>query len=247
MSVNDGVVLLPSSGHLAVECPCPLCASADIVHFSQDRRRAYWHCQRCDLVFAERKSLLDEAAELAIYQFHQNDPMDIHYRQFLMKLSTPLLARLSAHYPAGLAHLQALDFGSGPGPTLYLLMAEAGLRMANYDPYFANDPSLLTHTFDLICATEAIEHFYQPADEWQLWLTLLRANGYLGLMTKLRPEPAVFANWHYKNDPTHVSFFSRQTFEFLAHRDGLSVEFIGNDVILLQKYCRNDNDTMASI
>ena len=41
--------------------------------------------------------------------------------------------------------------------------------------------------------------------------------------------------WHYKNDQTHVVFFSRQTFEYLAERDKLDLEFIGNDVILLRK------------
>jgi len=32
-----------------------------------------------------------------------------------------------------------------------------------------------------------------------------------------------------------VSFFSRETFRYLAKRDGLKVEFVGNDVILLRK------------
>lgn len=54
-------------------------------------------------------------------------------------------------------------------------------------------------------------------------------------MTKLARDVDAFAHWHYKNDPTHVSFFSRETFSFLAERDGLEVEFVGNDVILLRK------------
>ena len=54
-------------------------------------------------------------------------------------------------------------------------------------------------------------------------------------MTKLATEAEAFTRWHYKNDPTHVSFFSRDTFRFLAQRDGLEVEFVGNDVILLRK------------
>ena len=44
-----------------------------------------------------------------------------------------------------------------------------------------------------------------------------------------------FACWHYKYDPIHVSFFSPLTFRYLAERDNLELEFIGNDVILLRK------------
>ncbi len=54
-------------------------------------------------------------------------------------------------------------------------------------------------------------------------------------MTKLVIDADAFKSWHYKNDPTHVSFFSRETFRFLAERDGLDVDFVGNDVILLRK------------
>ena len=52
---------------------------------------------------------------------------------------------------------------------------------------------------------------------------------------QLQEFKAAFSRWHYKQDPTHVSFFSRETFTWLAARDGLTVEFIGNDVIILQK------------
>ncbi len=225
---------------------CPLCTSENSVLFSQDRRRCYFLCPCCDLVFADPASLLDQDAELAIYQQHQNDPTDLRYRQFLAKLAEPLLARLAPARQWSGHQLQGLDFGSGPGPTLSLMLAEAGLVMANYDPYFADDQTLLQRRYDVICATEAIEHFYQPALEWQLWLTMLNQGGWLGLMTKLRPEPVAFANWHYKNDPTHVSFFSRETFRYLANRDQFSVEFIGPDVILLQKLATSTAEPSAS-
>jgi hypothetical protein len=54
-------------------------------------------------------------------------------------------------------------------------------------------------------------------------------------MTKLTDNVADFSQWHYKNDPTHVSFFSRHTFAYLAERDGFSLEIIGPDVILMQR------------
>lgn len=208
---------------------CPLCHNLATQHYYTDKFRDYWHCPDCQLVFASRNSLLTSDAELAIYQQHQNNPDDLGYRQFLNKLASPFLERLGDKPQIG------LDFGAGPGPTLYLLLQQRGHQVANYDPYFAPDAALLQQKYDFICSTEAIEHFYEPAKEWELWLGLLKQQGWLGLMTRLRPEaPTDFAKWHYKNDPTHVSFFHADTFGWLARRDGFSLEIIGPDVVIMQ-------------
>lgn len=216
----------------SVSC-CPLCLAAECQPYSEDRRRQYWRCLTCQLIFADPAALLDADAELSIYQQHQNDPFDERYRTFLNKLAAPLQQRLAA------PTMDGLDFGCGPGPTLSLMLAEAGHRMSIYDPYFADEPEVLTRQYDFICATEVIEHFYQPAREWQLWLRLLKPGGWLGLMTKLTDQVTDFANWHYKNDPTHVSFFSSATFAYLAKRDGFRLEILGSDVIVLQKIASN--------
>jgi len=54
-------------------------------------------------------------------------------------------------------------------------------------------------------------------------------------MTKMVIDVEAFATWHYKNDLTHVIFFSHATFEYLAERDKLELEFVGKDIILLRK------------
>ena len=41
--------------------------------------------------------------------------------------------------------------------------------------------------------------------------------------------------WHYKNDPTHVSFFSRSTWRWWAGQAGAGLTFQGDDVMLLHK------------
>jgi hypothetical protein len=208
---------------------CPLCQHPDCLVFCQDKHRQYWRCPVCQLIYADPSALLAAEAEIKIYQQHQNDPADARYRAFLNKLAAPLQQKLAHN------SLQGLDFGCGPGPTLSLMLSEIGHQMAIYDPYFANKPEVLATHYDFICATEVIEHFYQPAQEWQLWLNLLKPGGWLGLMTKLTDNVAEFSQWHYKNDPTHVSFFSRHTFAYLAERDGFSLEIIGPDVILMQR------------
>ncbi|PSV24800.1 MULTISPECIES: class I SAM-dependent methyltransferase [unclassified Photobacterium] len=209
--------------------PCPLCHSEQHGVFVEDKNRCYFRCQQCALIFADPEAQLSPEQEKAVYDQHQNNPDDMGYRQFLGRLATPLVERL----PAG--PLDGLDFGSGPGPTLSIMLDEMGYNMAIYDPYFAPDPSVLTRQYDFVTCTEAIEHFNQPAKEWGLLLSMIKPGGWLGLMTKLATDAEAFTRWHYKNDPTHVSFFSRDTFRFLAQRDGLEVEFVGNDVILLRK------------
>jgi hypothetical protein len=64
---------------------------------------------------------------------------------------------------------------------------------------------------------------------------LLRPGSWLGVMTKLVISRERFAAWHYKKDPTHVSFHGPGTFAWLGERFGLSVERVERDVILLQK------------
>ena len=135
--------------------------------------------------------------------------------------------------------LQGLDFGCGPGPALAAIFVEAGFNMSVYDPYFAPDEIVLTGQYDFVTCTEAIEHFYQPHKEWELLVSLVREGGMLGIMTKLARDVEAFSRWHYKNDPTHVSFFSKETFLYLAKRDGLSIEFVADDAIILIKKREN--------
>jgi 2-polyprenyl-3-methyl-5-hydroxy-6-metoxy-1,4-benzoquinol methylase len=180
------------------------------------------------LIFVDRAALPALAEERAIYELHRNHPDDPGYRRFLERLAAPLAERL------GPARLEGLDFGCGPGPTLSRMMEERGYSMSVYDPLFAADRSTLGRTYDFITCSETFEHFHAPAREWSLLLALLRPGGWLGVMTQLARDVQAFAGWRYKNDVTHVSFFSRETFEWLARRDRLVLEFVGADVILLR-------------
>ena len=207
---------------------CPLCEHTEVSPFWQDHIRDYYRCGQCRLIFVDPAQRLDAQAEKAVYDIHQNNTDDPGYRRFLARLAEPLADRLAAGS-------QGLDFGCGPGPALALMLSEAGFATRTYDPYYAAYPEHLDRQYDFVTCTEAIEHFYQPGKEWRRLLGLLKPGGWLGIMTKLALGKSAFANWHYKQDPTHVSFFSRETFHWLAARDGLSIVILGADVILLQK------------
>jgi hypothetical protein len=80
-----------------------------------------------------------------------------------------------------------------------------------------------------------VEHLSRPGEVLQQLWQCLRGGGYLGVMTKLVKDLEAFTNWHYKNDATHVSFFSARTWHWWAQRHSAQLEIIGKDVILLGK------------
>ena len=80
-----------------------------------------------------------------------------------------------------------------------------------------------------------VEHLARPLVELETLWGLLKPGGQLAMMTKLVASPEKFASWHYKSDPTHISFFSDATFNYLGERWGSAPEFICADVILFQK------------
>ncbi|MGM0855648.1 MAG: class I SAM-dependent methyltransferase [Pseudomonadota bacterium] len=207
---------------------CPLCDAGDAARYHRDRRRDYYQCATCTLVFVPRGQHLSADAEKAEYDKHQNSPHDTGYRRFLGRLLSPLTARLP---PCA----RGLDFGAGPGPTLSVMFEEQGYPMAIYDPFYAPEPAVLTQTYDFITATEVVEHLATPGVVFAQLAAQLAPGGYLGLMTKRVTSAEAFAGWHYIADPTHVSFFSEATFRWWASRHHFTVEFPGADVVILQK------------
>jgi len=107
--------------------------------------------------------------------------------------------------------------------------------MAIYDHFYARDPSVLEKQYDFVTATEVVEHLHNPKKELDRLWACLKPGGWLGIMTKLALDREAFARWHYKNDPTHVCFFSRLTFEWLAAQWQAELTFADKDVILFYK------------
>lgn len=206
---------------------CPLCGHAGSTPYFRDRRRAYRQCPACALVFVPARFHLAAADEKALYDLHENAVDDPGYRRFLSRLAEPMLARLVA--PA-----RGLDFGCGPAPLLAELFREAGHDMAVYDLYYADHPAVLAGTYDFITSSETIEHLARPGEVFARWLDLLAPGGRLGIMTKRVIGREAFARWHYRNDPTHIAFFSTATFEFLARVHGLELEVVGHDVVIFR-------------
>jgi hypothetical protein len=205
---------------------CPLCHATGAQPHHRDAARVYLRCAVCALVFVPARHHLTAAQEKQRYYFHQNSAQDAGYRRFLAQLFEPLAPRL----PAGGA---GLDYGCGPEPVLARMFEDAGHPMRLYDPHYAADPAVLQHRYDFVTCTEAAEHFARPGEEWQRIVSLVRPGGWIGVMTSLHDDTPSFADWYYKNDPTHVCFYARETFAWLAETYRLQPHFLTTSVILL--------------
>lgn len=187
---------------------CPLCNHSkglEAVEGPLDRH--YFHCPECDLIFVVSTDLLSVDEERKRYVLHENDINDPGYVGFLSQAVEPALPFLDSG-------MEGLDFGSGPGPALSMLLREKGLHCQDYDPVFG--PSLPDGSFDFIFSTEAFEHFHDPVKEMNLIDERLNPGGYLIVMSMWHHGPGNFRNWFYARDDTHVLFFSLKTFLFIA-------------------------------
>ncbi len=217
---------------------CPLCNAPGPTPFFEDDWRPYFRCLDCQLVFVPPEFHLSLQREKAEYDLHENSPEDPDYRNFLSRLFEPMQLRLPQKS-------YGLDFGSGPGPTLSVMFAEAGHQMEIYDPFYFDDPEKLerqktdsidsSNQYDFITASEVVEHLRDPATELARLWSCLKPKGILGIMTKQVQDRASFSRWHYKDDRTHICFFSQPTFQWLASQWSSSAEFIGQDVVLFSR------------
>lgn len=207
---------------------CPLCRSPDTRPLARAHGRHFHECPGCGLAFVDPSERPAADEERARYELHRNDPADPGYRAFLARLVEPLLERV----PSG---AEGLDYGSGPGPTLSLMLTEAGRPTVNYDPFFAPDETLLARSYDFVTCTETAEHFFDPAHEFDRLDRLLRPGGWLGVMTTMRDDGRVFADWWYVRDPTHVCFYAPRTMAWIAHAHGWHLDLPRPNVALFGK------------
>lgn len=189
---------------------CPLCfnkKSFSIINAGKSR--SYTECNSCKLIFTETSFLPTSASEKKRYLTHKNGIQYKGYVNFLMQAIEPALPFLKVD-------MQGLDYGCGHTPTLSLILEKMGFKCNNYDPFFF--PGLPDDKYDFIFSTECFEHFFFPAKEIQHIKNLLKPGGLLIVMTEPWTSTDKFANWYYTNDPTHVSFYHKQSFKFISEK-----------------------------
>ena len=207
---------------------CALCKTTNSSKFYKEKFREYLRCLSCDFIFVPKMYHLSDAEEKSRYDTHNNDPNDHRYRHFLSQLLVPLLERIQQKS-------NGLDFGSGPGPTLSLMLEECGHSVDLYDKFYANDISVFEKKYDFITATEVVEHLSEPMAEISRLIEMLNNQGHLAVMTQILTPQIDFSSWYYKNDPSHIGFFTKKSLSFLASYLNIEVYFISERVVFFQK------------
>jgi hypothetical protein len=190
---------------------CPLCAAkGKDWQLCADSRR-YYICAICDLVWLDPKQRLSGVLELERYHKHQNSSEDPSYLAYLSVLAKATVSGLA---PGS----HGLDYGSGPVEGMRAILEPMGYRVDSYDPAFF--PKQPRENYDFVLCSEVVEHFHKPALDWARLAKLLKTGARLGISSRLRVSAEEFSAWHYRRDPTHVSFFSEKSVIWISEHFG---------------------------
>ncbi|GAA4270844.1 class I SAM-dependent methyltransferase [Aquimarina gracilis] len=206
---------------------CSLCGSETYL-FSEVKGRKFFKCTECSGILLHSSHFLSPEQEKERYLLHQNDVNDSGYQNFV----SPIVKAIFNRYDS--SHI-GLDFGSGSGPVITSLLTNKEYNIRTYDPYFAPNNKALNSRYDYVICCEVMEHFYIPSKEFELLFSLLKPNGTLYCKTNLYYNTIDFDSWWYKNDPTHVFFYSPDSLHWIKNRLGFESLTIEKDLITFRK------------
>lgn len=207
---------------------CPLCKSENTISFSKDKKREYKQCNSCFTIFVPQKYHLSIEDEKKRYDLHTNSPNDKYYIEFLSRIIDPIQKQLKSG-------ARGLDFGCGPGPILKKLFSIHKIEIEEYDLYYNDNKDLLSNSWDFIVTTEVMEHLKDPLSIIEKLWALINKEGLLAIMTSIFTEDLNFASWYYKGDPTHITFFTKDSFLWLSEKLDCKIEFFDKDIIIFKK------------
>lgn len=193
---------------------CPLCSSKASFFCSVANDQNYYKCPGCHAIFLDPNKHIDHLSEKNRYETHNNDVKDSRYQNFVKPITDTILQKFDKDS-------DGLDYGCGTGPVASVILEQNGFKkIALYDPFFKPNKACLTRCYDFIICCEVIEHFFYPKKEFEILRKLLRTTGQLFCKTSILKEsisPTEFNHWWYKNDPTHVFFYTPNTLEYIAN------------------------------
>ncbi len=203
---------------------CRLCSSPDTEQWTDKKGKIYHYCGKCGIIQLDTSHILSPIEEKERYLRHNNTPENNGYISYLNSFIDSAVA------PYVAPGERILDFGSGPLPVLSDLLTARGYSTISFDPFFNNTPDWRKKTFDAIVAVEVFEHLRQPGKEIFRIQDVLKIDGNLIIRTLLHDEDhKQFMNWWYREDVTHVSFYSRKTVEYICSRWNFVLKQIVDD------------------
>ena len=191
---------------------CTLCKGKTTDFFRKEDRK-YIRCQNCKAVLLHSSDYITANSEKERYLEHNNDVSDPRYQNFVGPITSRVLQDF-ANTSSG------LDYGCGTGPVATTELQKHSYKINLYDPYFENHPAVLEETYDFIICCEVMEHFHRPFDEFKRLYELLNPGGKLYCKTSVFYDSVDFNRWYYKNDLTHVFFYSEESLEWIRRNVG---------------------------
>ena len=199
---------------------CKICGAQTRQFYDKQFDDDYFYCETCEFIAKDEGKIVSLEIEKNKYDEHNNTYENEGYvnmfRDFLDRAVIPYVTEGK----------EGLDFGSGPGPVLsQLLTKEYDYEMTIYDLFYAPNQSYKSKPYDLLTCTEVVEHLKDPLEYFKHFKSLIKPGGVLGVMTLFHPRnDAVFCDWHYRRDVTHISFFTPKTMAKIA--DLLDMELL---------------------
>jgi hypothetical protein len=185
-----------------------------------------YRCEHCGLVWKDETAHLSVSAERARYDLHTNTLTDEGYVAWMGGMVE--VVRTLVERGGGV-----LDFGCGEHRVLCRLLDKDGFCATPYDPLYGIGEGALEQSYAVVVASEVVEHFRRPLEEFLRLRVSVREGGYVVVRTRLYPPRERFGQWWYGMDGTHVCFYALQTLEYCAQLFGGALTRWAQDIFVI--------------
>ena len=206
---------------------CTLCDTKTTL-FSEYQKRAFYICNNCETVLLHPDYYLNSHQEKERYDLHSDDVTAIGYQNFVKPITQNVIKNFNKND-------KGLDFGCGKTEIVKYVLAQSDYNIKGFDPFYFNDVTLLDLKYNYITSCEVVEHLYNPHKVFKQLFDMLLPGGKLFLKTSLYSLDLNFEKWWYKNDPTHVTLYTKKSFEYIEKALGFSKLEISKQLIILSK------------
>lgn len=207
---------------------CKICSGETYLLFDEQFKHEYYRCLSCGFIYEAPKHHVSFEDEKKEYDRHNNSIEDEGYVNMFKRFLTSFQDDVSGN--------ELLEYGSGPEPVFSQILKQEGFDVTSYDPFYLPDETYKEKTYDVITSTEVFEHFVEPLNEFEHLLSLLNDGGILAIMTQFPKDDDHFKKWWYRRDVTHISFYTVETFEYLAKKYHMTIVYHNEkDYMILRK------------
>ncbi len=209
---------------------CQICGHHTEAFNDEKNMIEYYYCPHCQYISKSTEHFKPIPEQKERYDLHENDPEDVGYQAYFQRFLDFVLPLVGTPKTA-------LDFGCGRSSLLANMLRKKGIECDYYDPIYHPENLDNSKKYQIIVSTEVFEHLHDPKTTFQALLEQLEEGGYLAIQTQFHPNNIEeFKTWYYHLDPTHIVFFTPQTFKTLAEIFGC--KFVGDNdknIVVIKK------------